>query len=264
MMTPSACVTGVGGSRPRGQNMCMFRPGGPTVFELARQALSSVERGYDLLAPKFDLTPFRTHDELLEAVAPLIGPPRSIDRALDLCCGTGAVMRVLQPLCREQVVGVDFSLGMLLEARRRLESSQGGATLRFVRADALELGFDAAFDVITCFGALGHIVRRQQPRVLRGVAQALVPGGRFIFVSSAWPPPWSPRLWLSLGFNAAMAVRNAVWQPPFVMYYLNFLLPRARRLLEEHGFGVEVYSGCDPKHPWIDLVVATRTTSTRL
>ena len=70
--------------------MCMFRPGGPTVFELARQALSSVERGYDLLAPKFDLTPFRTHDELLEAVAPLIGPPRSIDRALDLCCGTGA------------------------------------------------------------------------------------------------------------------------------------------------------------------------------
>ena len=44
----------------------MFRPGGPTFVELARQALSSVERGYDLLAPKFDLTPFRTHDELLE------------------------------------------------------------------------------------------------------------------------------------------------------------------------------------------------------
>ena len=243
--------------------MCMFRPGGPTVFELARQALSSVERGYDLLAPKFDLTPFRTHDELLEAVAPLIGPARSINRALDLCCGTGAAMRVLQPLCRKQVVGIDFSLGMLLEARRRLGSSQGGATLRFVRADALELGFDAVFDVITCFGALGHVVRRQQPRLLRGVAQALVPGGRFIFVSSAWPPPWSPRLWLSLGFNAAMAVRNAVWQPPFVMYYLSFLLPRARRLLEEQGFEVEVHPGCYPRHPWIDLVVATRATSTR-
>ncbi|MGO9081297.1 MAG: hypothetical protein ACLQDY_20030, partial [Streptosporangiaceae bacterium] len=30
--------------------------------ELAMQALSSVEGGYDLLAPKFDHTPFRTPD----------------------------------------------------------------------------------------------------------------------------------------------------------------------------------------------------------
>jgi hypothetical protein len=29
------------------------------VRELARQALSSVEDGYDLLAPKFDHTPFQ-------------------------------------------------------------------------------------------------------------------------------------------------------------------------------------------------------------
>ena len=42
----------------------MFHPQGPTFWELARQALSSTQRGYDLLAPKFDFTPFRTpHDE---------------------------------------------------------------------------------------------------------------------------------------------------------------------------------------------------------
>ena len=68
----------------------MFHPQGPTFGELARQALSSTERGYDLLAPKFDYTPFRTPDSLLELVAPLIGNEKPIDSALDLCCGTGA------------------------------------------------------------------------------------------------------------------------------------------------------------------------------
>ena len=38
----------------------MFSPQGPSLRELAIQALSSVEDGYDLLAPKFDHTPFRT------------------------------------------------------------------------------------------------------------------------------------------------------------------------------------------------------------
>ena len=32
----------------------MFHPQGPTLWELAVQALSSTERGYDLLAPKFE------------------------------------------------------------------------------------------------------------------------------------------------------------------------------------------------------------------
>jgi hypothetical protein len=34
----------------------MFSPEGPSLRELAIQALSSVEGGYDLLAPKFDRT----------------------------------------------------------------------------------------------------------------------------------------------------------------------------------------------------------------
>lgn len=239
----------------------MFHPEGPTFFELARQALSSTERGYDLLASKFDRTPFRTPDGMLDAAAPWIGPPGSVGRALDLCCGTGAGMRMLRPLTRERVVGVDFSLGMLQQARRQLAGGKGTAAFELVRGDALELGFGAAFDVVTCFGALGHFVRSQQPALVRAVARVLSPGGRFVFVSAERPPPWSRRLWLALGFNAAMAVRNAVWRPPFVMYYLSFLLPRARRLLEEHGFEVEVHRGFDPGHPWADLVVATRRRS---
>src|ERR687888_2326849 len=54
------------------------RPG-PTFFELAKQVLSSTERGYDLLAPKFDLTSFRTPDWLIESVLARFG---EVDAAL--------------------------------------------------------------------------------------------------------------------------------------------------------------------------------------
>jgi ubiquinone/menaquinone biosynthesis C-methylase UbiE len=91
----------------------VFHPKGPSFLELARQALSSTEQGYDLLAPKFDYTPFRTPDWLLAAVAPHLGAPLSIDRALDVCCGTGAAIRFLRPLCRHSVTGIDVSAGML-------------------------------------------------------------------------------------------------------------------------------------------------------
>jgi SAM-dependent methyltransferase len=94
----------------------MFRPGEPTFLELARRAPSSTERGYDLLSAKFDLPPFRTPDWLVESALARLG---EADDALDVCCGTGAGIQRLRVRCYRQVVGVDFSAGMLAEARRR-------------------------------------------------------------------------------------------------------------------------------------------------
>jgi len=82
------------------------------------QALSSVEGGYDLLAPKFACTPFRTSDGVLDATAGALRALGPFGRGLDVCCGTGAGMRVLGSLCREPVTGVDFSAGMLAQAQR--------------------------------------------------------------------------------------------------------------------------------------------------
>jgi SAM-dependent methyltransferase len=129
--------------------------------------------------------------------------------------------------------------------------------------DVLDLDFEEEFDVAACFSAIGHIVRRDQPRLLRRVARALKPGGRFVTVSAQLPPPWHPPLWLALAFNAAMTVRNFVWRPPFVMYYLNFLLPGARRLLEENGFEVEVHPGFCRRYPRYHLVVGSTGTGRR-
>jgi SAM-dependent methyltransferase len=215
----------------------MFHPEGPTLRELAVQALSSTERGYDLLAPKFDHTPFRTPAAVLDAVAAYLEPHGPFGTGLDLCCGTGAGMRMLRPLCRDRVVGLDISRGMLEVGRRR---AGPGARLEWVRGDALDAPFGPAFDVVVSFGAFGHFLERDQPRLIARAAGLLRPGGRFVFVTSHLPPAWSVRYWLAHGFNAAMHVRNLLVSPPFVMYYLTFLLPEVRVLLEREGLTVEV------------------------
>src|SRR5206468_3222528 len=99
----------------------MFGPGGPTFLELAQQALSSTDRGYDLLAPKFDRTPFRTPDEVIASTLEALGEELGV--ALDLCCGTGAAACLLK--ARATVVGIDRSAGMLAEARKRVAAAPG-------------------------------------------------------------------------------------------------------------------------------------------
>ncbi len=241
----------------------MFHPRGPTFWELARQALSSTERGYDLLAPKFDYTPFRTPDELLRDVAEHLGEPGSVGRALDVCCGSGAAMRMLRPLCREAVVGIDRSRGMLRVARERLKDAPGDARLLLVRGDVLDMPLDERFDLAVCFGALGHIPRADQQNFVRQVASVLRPGGRFAFITGYPPSPWSASYWLSRGFNAAMHVRNWLIRPPFIMYYLTFLLPDCARLLEREGFRVEVLPPGAVRFRWLRLVIATKQETTR-
>src|SRR5215470_5065232 len=97
----------------------VFSPHGPSLRELCVQALSSVERGYDLLAPKFDHTPFRTPDSILGATADALFELGPFGAGMDVCCGTGAGMGVLTSLCQSVTTGIDFSAGMLAQARSR-------------------------------------------------------------------------------------------------------------------------------------------------
>ncbi len=191
----------------------MFSPEGPSVRELVRQALSSVEGGYDLLAPKFDHTPFRTPDSVLDVTAGALRPLGPFGRGLDVCCGTGAGVRVLASLCQGPIVGVDFSTGMLTQACR----ARPDAT--WVRADVRALPFAGAFDLAVSFGALGHFLPAERPALFAGVYRALRPGGLFAFPVVAPQPITSGWYWALLGFDLVMRVRNAVWRPPFVMYY---------------------------------------------
>ncbi|MFD0141149.1 MULTISPECIES: class I SAM-dependent methyltransferase [unclassified Streptomyces] len=212
----------------------MFTPQGPTARELTVQALSSVEHGYDLLATKFDATPFRTPDPVLSAVTDALRPLGPFEAGLDLCCGTGAGLSVLRPLCAGgRIAGVDFSAGMLTEARR----AHPKATL--IRADVLALPFAPAFDLAVSFGAFGHFVPKDQLTLFRQAHAALRPGGVLAFPLPAPPRVGSLAYWTLLGFDAAMRVRNALWRPPFVMYYRTFRLADVRDRLTRAGFTVE-------------------------
>jgi ubiquinone/menaquinone biosynthesis C-methylase UbiE len=221
----------------------VFSPRGPSARELWVQAFSSVERGYDLLAPKFDHTPFRTPDDVLDEITRVLSAVGSSDSrpsaagpfgtGLDLCCGTGAGLGVLQSLCRGQVTGVDFSAGMLAQAR----GAHPQATL--VQADVRSLPFTADFDLAVTLGALGHFLPSERPAVFEGVHRALRPGGVFALPLGEPPPLTSVSHWATLGFDLAMVVRNTVVRPQFVMYYRTATLRAVRGDLVAAGFTVE-------------------------
>lgn len=242
----------------------MFSPEGPSLRELTVQALSSVERGYDLLAPKFDHTPFRTPDSVLDAVAAALARTGPYDDGLDLCCGTGAGVEVLAEVCRRSVTGVDFSAGMLDVARRQARDAR--PRIGWVRADARALPFAPAFDLVASFGAFGHFLPRELPGLFVQVHSVLRPGGRFVFPVVAPPRPVSVAYWMLLGFDAVMRVRNAVWRPPFVMYYRAFRLGEVRAELVRAGFEVELaalpeFGRRRDGSPRVRMVVARRPES---
>ncbi|GAA3487294.1 class I SAM-dependent methyltransferase [Streptomyces cremeus] len=245
----------------------VFTPQGPSLRELARQALSSVEHGYDLLAPKFDHTPFRTPDAVLTPVANLLRRLGPFDAGLDLCCGTGAGVGVLQEVCRVRVAGIDLSAGMLDVARRnasrRAPDTPAEVPAHWVRGDALALPFGPVFDLVVSFGAFGHFLPAQRPALFAQVRQVLRPGGRFAFPLPAPARPGSYAHLAMLGFDAVMRVRNALWRPPFVMYYRGFTLAAVTAELRAAGFGVTTYALDEPGRredgaPRCRMLVATR------
>jgi SAM-dependent methyltransferase len=242
----------------------MFTEQGPTLRELAVQALSSIEHGYDLLAPKFDRTPFRTSDRLLDSVAGALRPLGPFAAGLDICCGTGAGMDVLRQVCRERAVGVDFSAGMLAAAAARYAVAspepaaspdpdapaapagpsvvgRRGPAVSWVRADARALPFAPTFDLAVSFGAFGHFLPRERPLLFAQAHAALRPGGCFAFPVMAPPGPNSLLYWTLLGFDATMRIRNALWRPRFVMYYRTFPLSAVLEDLGRAGFTVELF-----------------------
>jgi len=113
-----------------------------------------------------------------------IAAPRPTDIALDICCGTGDMIRALaahRPAPR-RILGVDFAARML--ACARLDGF--GTPVVLLRADALRLPLrDASVDIVTCaFGVRNfqdlHTGLREMRRVLR-------PGGRAVILEFAAP-----------------------------------------------------------------------------
>jgi trans-aconitate methyltransferase len=93
------------------------------------------------------------------------------EHILDLGCGTGTLTAEIAAR-GATVVGIDRSPEMIEQARRKF------TTIRFEVCDARELRFSQEFDAVFSNAAL-HWIPEAEP-VVRGVAAALRPDGRFV------------------------------------------------------------------------------------
>ena len=140
------------------------------------------------------------------------------DRALDVATGTGDLALALAARVRPsgEVIGSDFSEGMLVRARDKARGTPG---LRFEWANALSLPYeDGEFHAATVgFGARNFSDRR---RGLAEMARVVAPGGRVVVLEITTPrrPPlsWFFRAW----FDALVPLIGRVAGDPDAYAYL--------------------------------------------
>jgi ubiquinone/menaquinone biosynthesis C-methylase UbiE len=129
---------------------------------------------YDAIAELYDSTPHREKSADPELIAFLAGrAPTASLTLLDIACGTGnqqIANRGLTP--NVKFVGLDGSLGMLRQARRKMPD------LAWVHGDSAALPFaSGSFDFVSCQYAFHHF--HDKAGMLREAFRVLQRGGRF-------------------------------------------------------------------------------------
>jgi len=136
-------------------------------------------------------------------------------RILDLGCGNGELARTLAHRGQGgQYVGVDFSPGLIDEAKQRVEAQSPGFTCQFNQADLAAPAWEGAipgnpFEIVLALAVLHHLPGRElRIQMLRKVRRMLTSSGRFIH--SEWQFLNSPRLrlriqpWEAIGLDSSL------------------------------------------------------------
>ena len=207
--------------------------------------------------------PFRQTRLEVDFVLRSLRPPEGA-RILDLPCGYG---RHAALLARRgfRVVGVDLSIAMLAEARRR---STEGPRLRFRRGDMRRITYRAEFDaVINLYTSFGYFTPAQNVAALRRMARALRPGGRLLVDhrDPAYDAGLPRRLWYRTGktrfvledrrFDRRTKITDSTqlivitgrrWVAQKTLRFQEFSLPQWRRMFRRVGLRfLRAYSGYD-------------------
>ncbi len=113
-------------------------------------------------------------------------------RALDLGCGEGADAVWLAE-CGWRVTAVDISQTALDRAASEADARGVGHRIDFQHHDLTESFPDGVFDLVSA-QFLHSVVPMDRPKLLRGAADAVAPGGTLLIVDHAGPPPWASKL----------------------------------------------------------------------
>ena len=177
-----------------------------------RQMFDSIAPRYDLLNRMLSLRQDVTWRNAMVSALSLADN----GRVLDVACGTGdvvtAIRRRMGPTV--QVVGIDFSIGMLERAKTKIERIPDSA-VALVAGDALALPFGRArFQAVTIAFGIRNI--QDKLSALRAFGKCLKPGGRLLVLELANP-------------------RRGGWADLYLAYFRN-ILPRIGRLFSKHAF----------------------------
>jgi ubiquinone/menaquinone biosynthesis C-methylase UbiE len=130
--------------------------------------------------------------------------PTSVDKALDVGCGTGDLARRLSERAAS-VVAVDRDPTVIAHALTHAPTN-----VRFVQADVLDLPADR-YEVITCVAALHHLPLAPALTRLR---EWLAPGGTLVVIGLCVPATVVDHVWRAAGVPANLLVSWAHGRAP--------------------------------------------------
>lgn len=205
-----------------------------------RRMFSSVYRRYRLINHLLTLG----LDILWRRKAALIAGGVRGGNWLDICSGTGDMAAGLSGVSPEgtDIYGVDFSLPMLLTARKDPRTSD----VDFVLADARELPFaPESFDLVTISFSTRNmnLSREILTDTFRGFLRVLKPGGVLINLETSQPPSAVIRALFHLLVKIYVAPAGRLISGAGPAYrYLSGSIPRfypaeqLRKIIQEAGF----------------------------
>lgn len=149
--------------------------------------MQSKRRYYDLFSAFYDRF-VRLHSgdrqESMRDFLAEVADARDGQTVVDLCTGTGSsALRLARAGAR--VIGIDFSEGMLREAKRK---SVGDSAIEWIQADARALPISfGSVDRATCAYAMYELSGTVRSDVLQEVLRILKPGGKFVMMEHLPP-----------------------------------------------------------------------------
>jgi demethylmenaquinone methyltransferase / 2-methoxy-6-polyprenyl-1,4-benzoquinol methylase len=177
----------------------------------------AVRRMFGEIAPSYDrlngLMTLSLHRRWRKIAVDLLAL-RNGETALDLCCGTGDFIPLIQRAVGPtgSVFGADFSVPMLDLAQRK-------GLPRLALGDACEIPVrDAVVDAVTVGWGIRNVP--DQDRAHAEVVRVLRPGGRFVSVDMARPRNPFIRFVSELVFNTFVPVMGAIFGKTQAYAYL--------------------------------------------
>lgn len=118
--------------------------------------------------------------------------PRPGELLLDVGCGTGTMLAMMEAVYGTRGVGIDFNRGAVESA---IACSRGES--EFFTAEALQLPFrDGSFDIVTTLGVLEHVP--DPARMISEIGRVLKPGGRMLLHTASKKNRWTWHWWQRL------------------------------------------------------------------